>query len=717
MKKLYTYLSFTALGMTPLAAQQTTLPTITVTAESPSLTVPTIEAVREEQKLIAGAVNVVDAESYKTGRATTLKDALDFSPGVFVQPRFGAEEARISIRGSGIQRTFHGRGMKLLQDGVPLNLADGGFDMQAVEPLAAEYIEVFRGANALRYGSTTLGGAVNFVMPTGYTASPFQARFEYGSFNTFRGQLSTAGVAGDFDYFATVTHFSSDGFRDYSNQSTQRFFSNFGYKLSEDVETRFYITYVHTDSELPGEITKEQMNANPEQAARSSFNPIFDHIDSRWKRDFDLFRIANKTTFKLSDDALFSISSFYAYKELDHPILFVIDQRSHDFGVDFNYTSLADLAGRKNRFTLGFLPTFGFTEDTRFDNVFGNRGAQFSNNDQTAINLDLYLEEVHYLTERFAVSVGGQVSYARRENEDNFPVSAADPDNSSTQDWWGFSPKLGFLFDVTPASQVYFNASRSFEPPSFGELTAAATGGAGLVELDAQTATTLEIGTRGETANGRVKWDIAYYYAWLDDELLQLTVAPGLTQTVNAGRTIHQGVEFGMEVNLLEGLFVQGIAPAPAVSGKNAKEVTPVTEVEKDRLVLRQNYLFSHFSFDGDREFGNNQLPGIPEHYYRAELLYMHPSGFYAGPNIEWVFTDYFVDSANTLSADSYALLGFKIGYRTKKGVSLYVEGRNLTDETYAATTSVVNRAGPFNSNLFLPGDGRSVFFGIEYKF
>ncbi len=701
----------------PPAAGGSTLPPVVVTADSPSLTVPSIEQVEEQQKLTAGAVNVVDAETYKTGRAVTLKEALDFSPGVFVQPRFGAEEARISIRGSGIQRTFHGRGLKLLQDGVPLNLADGGFDMQAVDPLAAEYVEVLRGANALRYGSTTLGGAINFVLPTGYTAAPFQARFEYGSFDTFRGQLSAAGVEGSFDYFATVTHFSTDGFRDHSEQNTQRFFSNFGIKLGDEVESRFYLTYIHTDSELPGELTKPQMYANPEQAARSSFNKIFDYVDSNWMRNFELYRIANKTTIALGDDALFTVSSYYAYKHLDHPILFVIDQESHDFGFDFSYVNKADLAGRKNNFIVGFTPTFGFLHDQRYANELGDRGDRFADSDQDSLNLDFYVEELHYLTERLAVSIGGQVSYARRKNDDQIPPTPGNPDHSDTQDYWGFSPKVGLIYDVTDSAQVFFNAARSFEPPSFGELTAAATGGAGLVELDAQTATTLELGTRGQSANGRVRWDIAYYYSWLDDELLQLSVAPGLTQTINAGRTTHQGVEFGLDVTLLEGIFARRVEGVAGVSGKGAKNVLAVEPREPDRLVLRQNYLWSNFHFDGDREFGDNQLPGIPEHYYRAELLYTHPCGFYAGPNLEWVFADYPVDSANSLDADSYALLGFKIGYRTKKGVSFYVEAKNLTDETYAATTSVVSRAGPFNSNLFLPGDGRSVFFGVEYKF
>lgn len=707
-----------ALSATAQESPGPELPAIHINAAaeaSPSLTVTSLQAAQAQVREKAGGVSVIDAESYKTGRATTLKDALDFAPGVYVQPRFGAEEARISIRGSGIQRTFHGRGLKLLQDGVPLNLADGGFDMQAIEPLSASYIEVFRGANALRYGSTTLGGAINFVTPTGHDAPRFQARAEGGSFDTFRAQLSTGEVMGNVDYYATATQFHTQGYREHSEQNTQRFFSNVGVRINDDVETRFYFTYVRTDSELPGNLTKEQLHANPRQAARNAFMKMFDYVDSDWKRDFELFRVANKTTIATGEDAWLTLSTFYSYKDLDHPILFVIDQVSHDLGLDINHRSEAELLGRKNALTLGFSPVYGIVEDTRFANVLGRRGGQFSDSYQQALNLDFYGENLHYLTDRLAFSLGGQVTYARRDNEDRFPVSPANPDHSSVQDWWGFSPKAGFVFDATETSQWFINVSRSFEPPSFGELTAPAVGGAGLIGLEAQTATTLEIGTRGETAKGRVRWDVAAYSSWIDDELMELSVAPGLTQTINAGRTLHRGVEFGLELSLLEGILLESGASV-LEEGKGGKAPV-VRDTATDRVVLRHHYLWSHFTYDGDHEFGDNRLPGIPEHYYRADLLYEHPCGIYFGPGVEWVPDAYPVDSANTLHADSYALLSFKVGYRTQKGLSFYVEGRNLTDEAYAATTGVISRAGPFNSNQFLPGDGRSVFFGLEYKY
>ena len=74
-------------------------------------TVDDIEQARRKLDERAGGTALVDGESYRDRRAGTLADALGFAPGVFVQPRFGADEARIAIRGSGLQRTFHGRGL------------------------------------------------------------------------------------------------------------------------------------------------------------------------------------------------------------------------------------------------------------------------------------------------------------------------------------------------------------------------------------------------------------------------------------------------------------------------------------------------------------------------------------------------------------------------------------------------------------------------------
>lgn len=701
--KIYTLLSFLfiliiashySLAQT---SQPATLPEIVVTATPDvSLTSPGLEIKREELRRIPGAAEVINADSYKRGRSTTIRDALDYAPGVYVQPRFGAEESRISIRGSGIQRTFHGRGISLLQDGVPVNLADGSFDFQTIEPLSTRFIEVYRGANALQFGSATLGGALNFVSFTGYDASPLTARAEYGSFNSFRAQLSSGLVLGPFDYYVSLSTGFTDGYRDHSRQANFRLFSNVGYRISEDAETRFYFTYVLSDSELPGNLTKEQMESDPRQAATTN-------VLNNWKRDYHLIRLANKTTWE-QDDHKLQLTGFWSYKSLNHPIYVVIDQLTNDFGLSLRYDYSGDLFGHRNKFSIGVNPSFGSTQDNRYLNFGGSAGPQISNADQYSFNWNLFVQNEFRITEKLALIAGSQVIYARRQNVDLYPTSATDPDNSGTESYWGWSPQVGLLYDITDKAQAFVNVSRSFEPPTFGELGNPADAGAGIIQLDAQTATTIEAGTRGE-AWDRVRWDIAYYFSWVDDELMEYEVIPGLTKTVNAGRTIHQGIEFGIDIDAFQGIFCHKTA-----------EAEPGPGLKFDRIVLKQVGLWNDFRFVNDPDYGNNRLPGIPPFYYRAELLYEHPCGFYIGPNVEWVPWGYNVDSTATVFTDPYALLGFKMGYRPKTGFSVFFEAKNLVNTTYAATTGVTAKQTPANQAQFMPGDGLAFYGGIEWS-
>src|SRR3546814_4090003 len=115
------------------------LSTVTVTEQrdplGASMTQPDLERARDEIRKTAGGVTIVDTEQVREGRVSNFNDTLGMATGVFAQSRFGAEESRLSIRGSGLQRTFHGRGIKLMQDGIPVNLADGSFDFQTIEPI------------------------------------------------------------------------------------------------------------------------------------------------------------------------------------------------------------------------------------------------------------------------------------------------------------------------------------------------------------------------------------------------------------------------------------------------------------------------------------------------------------------------------------------------------------------------------------------------------
>lgn len=646
-----------------------------VEAERPAprpVTAESLEAARLRLSQRAGATALIDAETWRAGRSSTLVDALAYAPGVFVQPRFGAEEARIAIRGSGVQRTFHGRGLELLQDGSPLNLADGGFDMQAVEPLSTRYVEVYRGANALEYGAATLGGAINFVSPTGHDAAPLTLRVEGGSFGYARAQVAVAGAGERADGYLSAAAFGQDGFREHAQQETYRVFGNAGWRFSEALDGRVYLSHVDTRSELPGALTLAEVQSDARQAAPGNLA-----LDQR--RDFVLSRIGSRLGWRPDADQQVVFSWFYADKSLHHPIFQVLNQDTEDLGLDLRWVTKAELAGRRNQLTAGLGWVAGDVDDQRFVNVAGRAGAPTNRFDQRAATRRAYVENLHWLSPSWVLATGGQWLEARRRSTDRLITGGLD--ESFQVDYSGFSPKLGLRFDATAQTQWFANLSRSLEPPSFSELT----GGPNVTLNDQQRATSVELGLRmqGEA----LSLDAALYRARVDDELLALTDGAGNPRgTVNAERTLHQGLELGLGWTFAE------------------------------QWSLAANALWNDFRFDGDAVYGDNELAGIPPIQVRMALRWSPSPALQVAPQVEWVPQDTFVDHANSFAAPGYTTLGLRLGGEMDTRWSWFVDLRNLTDRTWVATTNVVADARGLDGRNFLPGDGRSVYVGLQWR-
>ena len=113
----------------------------------------------EVLKTIPGGIGFVEAQDYLDNFTQTIGDALIYTPGVYVDTT-ATRESRISIRGSGLNSSFERRGLTVLRDGVPISRASGSTEFQEIDPLLIDYIEVYKGANGLRFGAASLGGEV-----------------------------------------------------------------------------------------------------------------------------------------------------------------------------------------------------------------------------------------------------------------------------------------------------------------------------------------------------------------------------------------------------------------------------------------------------------------------------------------------------------------------------------------------------------------------------
>ena len=262
------------MAASPLTHAQSESPhgfnTVVVTGASESRTQSSMESAKERVKAIPGGASIVDLDLVREGRQSTWSDSLGLAPGVFIQDRFGSEEARISIRGSALSRTYHSFGVKVMQDGVPINYADGFFDMQTVDPNASRYVEVLRGPNATTYGATTLGGAINFVAPTGYSNPGSLARTEVGSFGYNKVFGSAAGVAkadadasrgNVWDYYVAGSQTQQNGFRDHAEMENQKVLGNFGVKISKDgveIKTKDQLSAVQALARVLGKLDRAE---------------------------------------------------------------------------------------------------------------------------------------------------------------------------------------------------------------------------------------------------------------------------------------------------------------------------------------------------------------------------------------------------------------------------------------------------------------------------
>src|SRR5882724_12265357 len=187
---------------------------VTVTGEATgSLTSLSPEESAKQKTQVPGAFTVRTTDDMELGRASNFEDLLQRTPGVFLQSENGAEVSKISIRGSGITSEEEPLGVMFLMDGLNFNQGDGEATLEDLDVAALSHAEVFRGADAFKYGALTLGGAINLVPLTGYNAAPFQVRLEGGSYGFFRGEISSGAVEGRLDQFGSIGFRERDGFR------------------------------------------------------------------------------------------------------------------------------------------------------------------------------------------------------------------------------------------------------------------------------------------------------------------------------------------------------------------------------------------------------------------------------------------------------------------------------------------------------------------------
>lgn len=627
--------------------------------------------IEKERSATPGAVTTIDGDSLQTRNVGQLADMLRYVPGVFAASYNGNDDVFYSSRGSNLDATDYDKnGVKFFQDGLPVTAADGNNHNRAIDALNARYIVVAHGANALTYGASTLGGAIDFTTPTARNTSPFSISLSGGSFGEERLRATAGGISGAVDGLISLNAMQRDGYRDHSEQDSKSVYANVGVQMTEDVTTRFYASYIDTYMELPRELTKAQYKDDPYQARA-------DAIAGNHSKDVEAWRLAFKTTVNNVAGGTLEFGASHEEQSLYHPIVsspffsLLIDTDHHDSGAMVRYKRDVDTHG----LIVGANYGYSTVKGGNYENIGGKRGALQFTTDDAASSLELFAMDRWKFAPDWTLVYGTQY------------VSADRDAGGVTGNYNAFNPRLGVIFDVQKGIEWYANISRAYEPPTTFQLTDQLTGNG--TALKAMHGTVVETGLRGTTQADKTKWnwDVSAYYTALRNEILSVDNL-GTSLSTNISKTTHAGIE-----SLVGASFDIG----------GGHRIEPLL-----------NATYNAFSFDSDPTYGNNRLPSAPRWFARGELMYANTSGFRIGPTFDLVGSRY-VDFANTYKVGSYALFGARAEYETGHW-NVYAEARNLADRNYIETVVVKDRANA-NDAVLHPGAPRSFYVGVRYQF
>jgi iron complex outermembrane receptor protein len=414
-----------------------------------------------------------------------------------------------------------------------------------------------------------------------------------------REHLALARRDGD-DVYAAATNQTGQGWRSQSQQNIQFGALNIGRAFGQDREVRFIVNGSNINQEIPGALTLAQFQNDPHQTAAGNANGD----QGRNQRGV---RGSLGTTWRLDDNLVFQGAVYAVWKDLDHPIFQVIDQQSRNYGAFGRFDWDGELGGKRADAFFGAWYRTGDMDSNFYANLRGPRRADLAHPAERRRGRPVRRgPPVRHRQPgrggRRDLGPGrARLHQLRRAGRrDDFR-----PDPS--RDLRLGSPRASACCGRTkPDNQVFANITRSVEPPNFGSMRRTPPASR---PVSAQEAWTGEVGARGHAGpvhlrRGPVPRPAEERDAAVRGRPPRFRPSPS-TPTRRCTRGSRRA-----------GL---GIGPA---------------------WRLRQTWTYSDFRFDGDAVYGDNRLPIVPKNFYRAEVRYDDPRGWFVAPSIEWSATD-----------------------------------------------------------------------------
>lgn len=663
------------------------------------------ESILAAQAQVPGSIYAVDGQTLHERAVNNLADALRYVPGVMAGSNAGGDDMVLSIRGSNLNSlSYDNSGVALFQDGLPVTTADGNNHNRMIDPLMARDVIVANGINALTYGASDLGGALDFISRTARNADPREVFLSGGNQGQSEAGLSAGGISGAFDGMVTLDGKHLDGYRDHSQQNRDSLYANGGWQPSDAFALRVFATHIDNRQQLPGALTRTQFDTEPWQA-NSSYAAGNHQLNMRTDR------LAAKGTWNIDADSGLEFGVSYERQRLFHPIVDVYVPAGP--GPDAPLLDVFSLLVNTDQRTSGGMLRYHLHAG-QHDLLAGldiayttDRGANYANDTGRRGELQDRVDKLARSTRVFAVdrwqfAQGWRLMYGAQgvsTRLDDRQIDGVDHGNLQSRNqknrFSSFNPRAGLIHALTPESEAYVSVGRLYQSPSNFDLDNARRELGPHANLEAMHGTAYEAGLRGASAAPatipRWHWKVSAYYERIRNEIFSIDDpnAPGVSLTSNIPRTIHAGIE--------------ALLRASFPLGDGSSRIEPLV-----------SFTWNDFHFDRDSAYAGNRLPSAPRYVLRGQLMVRTAHGFFAGPTFEVVGSRY-ADFDNTYRVGGYALGGLRAGFQHGRW-EWFAEIENLFDRRYPVTVEALNRAGADDAVLN-PGAPRSTYAGVRWRY
>jgi iron complex outermembrane recepter protein len=672
---------------------------ITLGSLSHNLSEVNVTAYNNPEKLIsvAGAVSAVPVDSLQYGRYNIVS-SLAVSPGLIIQEATPGT-MKLTLRGIGSRYPYGTKKIKMFFDGIPLYSAEGETYFDDINPENISRMEIMRGPASSIYGASLGGAVILYPEKPEYGHSELSLISSAGSYGYLKNTLTYGSNSGKDNIVISYSNVRSDGYRQNSNYLRNSLLVNFDHRFSDKVTGSLLVMGSVVEAYIPSSLDSLTYISDPQAAAPSWLKTEGNKRPRRILAGYKLKYQPSKNW-----DILGSLFSTYRVSEENRPFNFLDES-----GLSYGGRVLARYAKSSGRatykFTAGSNLFFELYDNSIYENPggLGVRGALQQKGSESLFQADMF-SQFDLTISKFTFTGGFNLNKSGFHFTDLFSTDTIDQSGSYNFDPV-FSPRISVSWNPVKGIYSYAAINHGFTIPSLSETMTPL----GLINRDIkpEKAWSYEAGIRFNLFRDMTFVDLAFYYMEVDDLIVPRRVQEDFYVGMNAGASLHKGIELSLQQWLW--------------GKKSAGEWAPTS------ALLNISYSLNRFRFldftDGDNNFSGNQLPGIPEHNLSGSFDFKTAAGFYS--RLEVLSSGRIpLDDFNSGYTEPWLVLNGKAGYdvsfKRKWGANLMLSLNNITNEHYASMV-VVNAPGTSARppRYYYPGlpFNFAVTLGMKYRF